>query len=612
MSLFSLRKSGHFAKDSRGSVSIETLIIVPILFWALVATVVFFDGFRVRTQAQMAAQNVADALSRETNIFTAAYLEGMNDVYDFLVNTRHPTRLRVSSVIWNSAEQRNALQWSYGTRDLAALPDTTFQLLQEQDYEALQALFAAEEGGSFTASAQAPRPDLAERIPPVLPGEALILVEAFTLWSPFMDVGVGRMRFSPVAVTRPRFSPWVNLEGAVVINPETDYEVPSIGYVPGVDSLPDPNEPDPEDDKTGDQVVVTQNFESGGADGWSRQTVSSASGYGKFLGPFGRETYTAPLTFNVDLGQTPAARARIEFDLLVLDSWDGYNTSSAPLEGDHLAILIDGVPVTLEHFNVDRPTFLGTQRRTPVTRNGRRHVTEAELTRSGTNFYGSSWQDQIWRVSVEIEGPPRNFVLGFSARLDEAINNEAFGIDNFQVTAYLGTPPAPAPFPTQVLLGYDPITRFDVHGGCPDPDLPANTVTLRNGDLSTALQMSHRARGQTGLGSCPGLNGYQRYVHASPSFVLDYDSQGQTGTNRRLRIRTDDNNNGLTCNSTLLVRDPQGQWWFNSDIASGILFLFRNYNAQINMGNASSGRYFVWVGSDSGAACNTRVHIERY
>ncbi|MFN4101699.1 MAG: hypothetical protein ACK4GT_18205, partial [Pararhodobacter sp.] len=215
------RRAGRFAGSSRGAVSVELVIVLPLLLWALAATVVFFDGYKQRYQAQMAAQTVADIMSRHTDNFSGPYVEGQNEVFDFLANNRYPTRIRVSSVIWDSANQRNRLQWSYGTRGMAPLPADTFELMQAGDYTTLLTRFGEDESFSFTgAAAQMPVTDLPERIPPVLPGEALLLVETFALWEPFANVGVGRLRFTPVVVVRPRFAPFINFEGVETIHPE--------------------------------------------------------------------------------------------------------------------------------------------------------------------------------------------------------------------------------------------------------------------------------------------------------------------------------------------------------------------------------------------------------
>jgi hypothetical protein len=601
----------RFVTENRGSVSIETLIMVPMLFWAMIATVVFFDGFRSRNQTQMAAQTVADLLSRSTDAFTTNYLEGMNDVFDFLADSRYPTRLRVSSVMWNSAQQVNALQWSYGTRGFSALPAETFLDLANNDMDTLIARFGAASGFNFgAAAAQAPIPELAQRIPPVLPGEALILVETFAMWSPFANVGVGQIRFNPVVVTRPRFSPWINLEGADELFPESDYEVTFVGYTP---ALPPPvPEPEPEPVPQFQPTVTSQTFDGPAPAGWSHTptTTTTRPGIGTFLGPFGGETWDAPVTFAANLGMADLASARIEFDLLIIDSWDHYDTTHASVEGDVLSILINGTPIALDAFAHNVTTGVMTNTRTAtVNMGGSVYTTTLTRTAGPANMFGSgSWTDDIWRVTIDIQAPPQNFNLGFRARLNSGISDESFGIDNLVITRAQGTrtPAAFIPNPA-TLLGTDPHTRFPVHSGCPDHRLSANWVTLRASQIGGGFGFQRRARGATRVTStqCPGMLDY-RHAHASPTLVFNYTHDVAQIDGNRLRLRTEDGNNGNTCDATLIVRDPNGQFWFNDDISSS------NYNARLNMGHPPTGVYHVWIGHFASNACNTQFRIERY
>lgn len=599
----------RFAAESRGSVTVETLIIFPTLAWALAATVVFFDGFRSRNQTQVAAQVVADLLSREANMFTTAYLEGMNDVFDFLADARFPTRMRISSVMWNSALEQNALQWSYGTRGLAPLPPETFGDLAEGDYETLVARFGTQEGFTFaSAAAQAPAPWLAERIPPVLPGEALIMVESFAMWSPFANVGVGRMRFNPIVVTRPRFSPWINLEGAIPIFPESDYEVTFAGYTPPApEQLP---EPVPEPPPQPNNVVANQDFNTGTATGWSsqQQTATNQAGINTYLGPFGGGTWTTPVTRTLDLGAADRSSARVEFDLIIIDSWDAYSTEWAAVEGDIFQILIDGVPISSEPFAHALSGFTENARTSTVNHEGAVYSVQMTRTQSGTNFTGSSWNDQIWRVTLDIQAPPQLLTLGFAARLTQDLADEAFGIDNFRVTHESGTR-VPASFVANSghMTGTDPHTRFRVYTDqCPQAAIGANWLTVRNTNLASALSFQRRAGGTRSLNSGCNLGVTGGRISAQPTLVLNYTNDGNGSNGQRLRLRTHDNNNGQSCDSTLLVRDPFGQYWFNDDISSS------NYNSRLNLGHAATGTYAIWMGRFSSGFCNTQLVLERY
>ena len=604
----------RFRDDARGSVSVETIIILPILLWALVATVVFFDAFRTRHQVQTAALTVSDIISRETDMLTTDYLEGMNDVFDFLADSRQPTRLRISSVIWNSALQQNRVQWSYGTRGLAALPESTFALLAAQDDEALVAAFGDDDSFSFAgALAQAPVPDLIDRIPPVLPGEAVIVVESFALWTPFFGVGFGERRIGHVVATRPRFQQWIHLEGTIPVFPEDVYEM--VGF----DGDDDPHNPDdpapppvcnaPGDPgcPIGSETIIDSDFSGDDTSGWSHGTITQGgASIGRFLGPFGGETFDNPVTFNVNLG-APAVSATIDFDLVIIDSWDGYSPQWADARGDNMTLMIDGTPISLDVFQHDFSGIMNNERYTEgVLEGGTRYTVQMEPTQHGSNLYGASWPDQIWRVTVTLQAPPWRFDFGLSANLDQGIHDESFGIRRFRVQAEYGTP-VPAAFTPDPagLLGADHHTRFPIHGGCPDHRLPAPWLSVNNTDLGSPLIIQRRAGGSTRLQDCAALPGWG-WAHGSPHLVLRYDNEGQRDWGRRLRLIMEDGNNGRTCDTTLLMRDPNGQWWFNDDVSN------RDWNAWLNLGNAESGDYHIWIGTWGGNSCDADLIIERY
>ncbi|MCC5988990.1 MAG: pilus assembly protein [Pararhodobacter sp.] len=603
----------RFRDDARGAVSVETIIILPLLLWALVATVVFFDAFRTRHQVQTAALTVADIVSRETDMLTTDYLEGMNDVFDFLANSRRPTRLRISSVIWDSSAERNRLQWSYGTRGLAPLPENLFALLNAESDEPLYQAFGGDDSFSFSGTqAQMPVPDFNDRIPPVLPGEAVVVVESFAMWSPFVDVGLARRRISHVVATRPRFTPWIHLEGTIPVFPEDAYEM--VGY----DIDDDPHAPEPPEEPlvcnqpgdpgcpTGSEVLTDMDFENGATGGWSRGSISDGGSAGRFLGPFGGETFDDPVRFNVHLG-APAVSAVIDFDLFVIDSWDGYSRQWADRRGDNMTLMIDGTPISLDVFQHDFQGVFRNTRLASGTLEGMRYTVEMEPISHGTDFYGAHWPDQIWRVTVTLQGPPWQFDFALSASLDQDIHDESFGIGRFRVTANYGTPADPGFSPDPASRqGEDHHTRFPVHAGCPDPRIGAPWLTVFNTDLLDALLIERRAGGSTRLESCAGIDGWG-WVHASPHLVLRYDNEGQRGAQRRLRIRMDDDNSGRSCDTTLLLHDPNGQWWFNDDIHHR-----HDWNARLNLGHAESGDYHIWIGSWAGNSCDADLIIERY
>jgi len=594
--LKTLRKARRFRHDTDGTVSVELVIVLPMLIWALAATVVFYDGFRDRYHAQMAAQTVADIMSRETDLFDADYVEGMNDVFDFLLDSRYPSRIRVSSIIWDSANQRNTLQWSYGTRGLTALPATTFELIQAGDTDTLLALFGDDTSFSFAgAAAQMPVSDLPDHIPPVLPGEALLVVETFALWSPFANVGVGQMRFTPVVVVRPRFAPWINFDGIDPAFPEASYEIAWINDDSGLpDPTVDPTTPDPTPSATS-----SFSFDNGVTTGWTSSTTTSGSAAGgSFLGPFGSETLQTPVELGVDLGTAPA-QVTIGFDLMLFDTWDGYDPSNA--RGDTVTLLIDDQPITMDAFTSAASGVYGHQREASGYINGAqfRMVMVPEIT--GQNFHGGSTSDQLWAVELTLTDAPAQFSLGFSATTNGTRTDESFGLDNVTITAS-GTAGAAHYSPNaSAFEGYDVVTGFARYSGCPDYRAPAPWLTMTASDLqSGAISVQRQAGGPQNIRQCPESGGWG-FASGSPSLVLNYDAQTGLGRAPDLVIRADDGNNGYSCDTTLIMRDPVGQWWYNDDVSGR--------NAGLTVSNAQAGQYEIFVGTYGAVECATQLII---
>jgi Flp pilus assembly protein TadG len=61
----------RFLKSENGSYSVEAVIIFPILLWALGATFVFWDVYKLRNNAAAGTYTVADLVSRQTDAIDA-------------------------------------------------------------------------------------------------------------------------------------------------------------------------------------------------------------------------------------------------------------------------------------------------------------------------------------------------------------------------------------------------------------------------------------------------------------------------------------------------------------------------------------------------------------
>lgn len=83
------------------------------------------------------------------------------------------------------------------------------------------------------------------------------------------------------------------------------------------------------------------------------------------------------------------------------------------------------------------------------------------------------------------------------------------------------------------------------------------------------------------------------YVTAAPDISLYFDNQNQT-TALDIRVQG-------SCDETLLMNDNSAQWQFNDDDA--------DLHPRLQIGDAASGRYDIWVGTFSQQDCQATISI---
>jgi len=172
----------RFCRDQRASISLEAVLLFPLLVWAYVATFVFFDAFRAQNTTLKAAYTLSDMLSRETDPVTQDYLDGLNTVFDYLTFTPNPTWIRVTVITWDEADDRFEVLWSETTKSNPKWTTATLQTIADQ-------------------------------IPAMSNGDRSILVETTMRYRPAFRISFGEIDFENFVVTSPRFAPqllWSN------------------------------------------------------------------------------------------------------------------------------------------------------------------------------------------------------------------------------------------------------------------------------------------------------------------------------------------------------------------------------------------------------------------
>ena len=174
------RFSRNFLRDEHGTVMGEGLVMMPMLVWGYLSMFVFWDAYRTMNAVQKASYVVSDMISRELSV-TPVYLTGLDNVMEYLLGTTEDSSMRVTSIVWDAADNRFEVLWSRNV------------------------------SGGMTALTTGSLQTLAPRLPAMSDGDTVVLVETSVLYSTAMNVGIDDVAFSEFIVTRPRFANRIEL-----------------------------------------------------------------------------------------------------------------------------------------------------------------------------------------------------------------------------------------------------------------------------------------------------------------------------------------------------------------------------------------------------------------
>lgn len=180
---FLLKKARAFGRQEGGSVVVETVIMLPLLIWALLAMIVYWDAFRTVNRLDKATYALADILSRQQAPVAIATVDRWDDFVASMMNNRYTAQVRVTSYRWVVANNRFEVLWSRSAGNLQPQLNT--------------------------ASLQL----LASRLPMMAPSEYGILTESWLAYKPplsvpFMGaVQIQNMTMEKFTPTPTRFSP---------------------------------------------------------------------------------------------------------------------------------------------------------------------------------------------------------------------------------------------------------------------------------------------------------------------------------------------------------------------------------------------------------------------
>jgi hypothetical protein len=178
---FLRRTLARFARDNEGSLTLEAVVMFPMLFWAMLSMLVFFDGYRQNGLNVKAAFTIGDMISREVVPITPAYLDGAVNLFDELSRSASAPRMRVSVVYFRASENKFYRDWS-------------------------------QQRGGVPVLTNADLVNMRNRLPTVPDNERLILVETWSNYQPPFNVGINQQDLYNFVFTRPRFAPQVKFQ----------------------------------------------------------------------------------------------------------------------------------------------------------------------------------------------------------------------------------------------------------------------------------------------------------------------------------------------------------------------------------------------------------------
>lgn len=180
-----LARLAVFRDDTRGTMTVEMVVTLPLLIWALVATYEFFEIHRYQSVRDKATYTIADMLSREEIGINDIYIDNAKTLFDQITNDTGVNQIRISVIEFVDDDDEYVTQWS-----------------------------EVRGSGLFTPFAEDEEfPGGAQTLPIMTDGEVVVLVESRSLYRPLLDlVFDDEIPMSTRAFTSLRFSPELKCE----------------------------------------------------------------------------------------------------------------------------------------------------------------------------------------------------------------------------------------------------------------------------------------------------------------------------------------------------------------------------------------------------------------
>lgn len=169
-----------FRKEEDGSIAIETVLVIPALFWAYLAMFAIFDAYRQYALNQKAAYVIADMVSRETTPIDDSYVDGAREMMRFMTGTTSVSdvSIRVSSLSYDGVADKYEKDWSEKRGWISTLTD-----------------------GQVSG--------WTNRLPLMSDNDRVTLVETWVKYDPPFNTGLSDRIVQNFVFTKPRYAPRV-------------------------------------------------------------------------------------------------------------------------------------------------------------------------------------------------------------------------------------------------------------------------------------------------------------------------------------------------------------------------------------------------------------------
>ncbi|MDF1727012.1 MAG: pilus assembly protein [Sulfitobacter sp.] len=167
----------RLVRREEGSVSIEAAIVLPAIFLAFLSIFAIFDAYRMYSINQKAAFTIGDAVSRETLPIDNNYLNGVQNLFEYLTRA-DDSAIRITSVWYDADNDRFYRDWSQSRGWVENLTSSDVR-------------------------------NWHDKLPLMVDNERIMVVETWTRFKPPFKTGLENQMIRNFVFTRPRYAPRV-------------------------------------------------------------------------------------------------------------------------------------------------------------------------------------------------------------------------------------------------------------------------------------------------------------------------------------------------------------------------------------------------------------------